>query len=221
MRKKRGFLSCLAFNWKRYDELMEFFRRAPGRPTKLGILSASFHPPTRAHLGLASSALGLVDEVVFVLPKRFPHKEYESVSLRQRLEMVLTAAAGNQRFSVAVTGGGLFIDIARECRQEYGREAELWFLCGRDAAERIVNWDYGVPGAFQKQLEEYGLLVAERGGPYDPPAALSGRIRPLPLDGDYKRVSATTVRESIEQGKDWTHLVPEPIVGQVRSLYGG
>ncbi len=199
---------------------MEFFRRAEGSPSKLGVLAGAFHPPTQAHLALARAALDNVDEVVFVLPRRFPHKRYEKVGLEDRLRLVLAATAGEPRFSVAVSEGGLFIEIARECKQAYGPGVDVWFLCGRDAAERIVNWDYGEPGAFARQLETYGLLVAPRGGPYEPPVEYRNRIHPLTVPGGYDEVSSTAVREAIRAGRPWEHLVPETIVPEVRRLYG-
>ena len=35
-----------------------------------------------------TAALGHVDEVVFVIPRAFPHKPFEGASLEQRLEML-------------------------------------------------------------------------------------------------------------------------------------
>lgn len=200
---------------------MELFRRAAGRPSRLGVFPAAFHPPTRAHLALARAALGQVDEVLFVLPRRFPHKEYETVRFEERLELVLAATADEPRFSVAASDGGLFIEIARECRIVYGDRVELWFLCGRDAAERIVNWDYGEPGAFRRQLEELGLLVADRESPYEPPSGLRHRIRRLRIEAGHDDVSATRVREGIQRGGDWRDLVPSSIADRVEQLYGG
>jgi len=200
---------------------MEFFRRAAGNPSRIGVFPAAFHPPTRAHLAVAQAALGEVDEVLFVLPQRFPHKKYETVRFEDRLELILTATAEERRFSVAASDGGLFIEIARECRAAYGDRVELWFLCGRDAAERIVNWDYGDPGAFRRQLEEFGLLVADREGPYEPPPGLRHRIRRLRIDAGYNDVSATRVREGIQHGGNWRDLVPPSIADRVGQLYGG
>src|SRR5579863_363849 len=51
---------------------LEFFRRAAGEPHSLGVLPAAFNPPTRAHLALARAALGIVEEVLLVLPREFP-----------------------------------------------------------------------------------------------------------------------------------------------------
>jgi nicotinic acid mononucleotide adenylyltransferase len=136
-------------------------------PAKLAILAGAFNPPTRAHLGVADAALAVVDEVLFALPRAFPHKEYKDREFETRLEWLRAALAGYPRFSLAVTEGGLFIEIAREARAVYGTSTELFLLCGRDVAERIVGWDYGEGDGIQKQLEAFELLVASRGGVYE------------------------------------------------------
>jgi nicotinate-nucleotide adenylyltransferase len=198
---------------------MEFFRRAGGHPKRLAILSGTFNPPTRAHLALARAALEQADEVLFVLPRTFPHKPYEGASFEERVQMLLDAAAGEPRYSIAATDAGLFIDIARECRPEYGTDAALQFLCGADAAERIVCWDYGTPGAFLQMLGEFELLVACRGRDYEPPVEMRGRIHSLALDEDYGAVSATEVRKRIGSGGEWEHLVPKEITPIAERIY--
>ena len=85
---------------------------------------------------------------MFVLPRQFPHKTYSGASFEQRKELLSLALAAHPRFSAAVSENGLFVEIADECRECYGADVQLSFLCGRDAAERIVNWDYGRPEAF-------------------------------------------------------------------------
>ena len=198
---------------------MEFLQKSLALARRIGILPGSFHPVTNAHLALAEAALEQLDEVLLVMPRELPHKAYEGVGLLDRLEMVRRSVAGHPRLSVAISDGGLFIDIARECRAHFGFDCELWFLCGRDAAERIVNWDYGAEGRFAEQLDEFGLLVAERGGRYDPPEEYGQRIRPLELGCDWNQVSATEIRDRIRDGREWDHLVPAPIVADVRRLY--
>jgi len=200
---------------------MEFFRKAPGDPSRLGILPGTFNPITIAHVGLARAALGAVDEVVFVLPRRFPHKPYEGASFEDRIAMLAEALAGESRFSIAASGGtGLFCEIAAECRAAYGPGTRLLVLCGRDAAERIVNWDYGETGAIRRMLGEFGLLVAARGGEYVPPPELRSAVLPLPLAGAYESVSATEVRRRIAAGEDWETLVPPPVRERVRRVFG-
>jgi nicotinate (nicotinamide) nucleotide adenylyltransferase len=197
---------------------MEFFRRAVTRPARLGVLPGTFNPPTRAHLALAQAALLEVDEVLFVLPRVFPHKNYAGATFEQRIEM-LRAALADPRCSIAAASRGLFIDIARECRQVYGELERLAFICGRDAAERIVNWDYGTPAAFTEMLETFELLVAARQGEYLPPRHMRRRIHRLRLPRDWSNVSATEIRKRIARGESWEHLVPEAIVGLAREIY--
>ncbi len=200
---------------------MDFFRRATAKPRRLAVLPGTFNPPTRAHLALAHAALACVDEVLFVLPRAFPHKSYTGASFEDRVRMLAAAVADEPRFSIASSDGGLFIEIARQCRESYGPGIEVLILCGRDAAERAANWDYGPHGSFHDQLGEYGLLVAPRDGSYAPPAELESRIQTLaPVEG-CDEVSATGVRERIRRGEPWEHMVPRPVVEMVRKIYQG
>src|SRR5437899_2847829 len=104
---------------------MEFFRRAAGQPNRLGVFPGTFNPVTVAHVALAHAALKLVDEVVFVLPRVFPHKIWSGASFDERLELLQRASQEQERFSIAATTRGLFIDIAAECRQDYGESTRL------------------------------------------------------------------------------------------------
>lgn len=186
-------------------------------PRRLAILAGSFNPPTRAHLALAEAALTFADEVLFVLPKIFPHKEYVGASLDQRLRMLRTATAANRNWSIGISDQGLFIEIANEAKPHFPN-SELWFVCGRDAAERIAGWDYGKPAAFAKMLEAFGLLVARRQGEYVPPPELAERIKPLAF-GSYDEHSSTEVRERIGRGGPWRHLVPQSIAHEIEKIY--
>ncbi|MGI8992308.1 MAG: nicotinate-nicotinamide nucleotide adenylyltransferase [Bryobacteraceae bacterium] len=198
---------------------IEFFRRASGNPGRLGILSGAFNPPTRAHLALAQSGLSAVDEVLFVLPRVFPHKNFDGPGFEDRVKMLLACTAGEPRFSVGAAKGGLYVEIVRECRGPYGSRTEIAALCGRDAAERMVTWDYGHPDAARSMLEEFEMLVASRHGSYEPPVELRHRIRNLPIDPGCSAISATEVRARIRRGDPWRPLVPESIAELVRELY--
>src|SRR5260370_441597 len=160
---------------------MEFYFRATGNPARLAILPGAFNPPTRAHLAIAEAALSVADEVLFVLPREFPHKEYSGAAFDTRVAWLQAALAGNPRFSLAAAERGLFIDIAREAGADYGQATELFILCGRDAAERIVNWDYGPAEGIREQLEVFPLLVASRGGAYEPPPEIRDRAPSISL----------------------------------------
>lgn len=178
---------------------------------RLGILPGAFNPVTRAHVALAQAARGVVDEVVCVIPREYPHKEIHGATLDQRLEMLRRAG-----LSAVLTQSGLFIDIARELRRD---STELFFICGADAAERIIFWDYGEPHAIDRILGEFSLLVARRDAHFQPPTRLAKHIQTLHLDPGFEDISSTGVRQSIAAGEPWRHLVPEPIVEMVKTIY--
>jgi cytidyltransferase-like protein len=178
---------------------------------KLGILAGAFNPLTRAHLALAEAAAQHVDEVICAVPRAYPHKEFHGAALEDRVEMLRAAGC-----RAAVTEKGLFIDIARQLREP---DTEIFFICGRDAAERIIGWDYGEAGAIERMMDEFALLVADRDGTYRPPPHLSHRVHSLQLPRDYSDVSSTEVRRRIGAGEPWEHLVPEAIAGRVRAIY--
>jgi len=197
---------------------LDFVRTTPGQPRTLGILAGSFNPPTVAHLELARAASKFVDTLIFVVPRAFPHKDYSGATLDQRIEMLESAGLAIP-YAIAVTSQGLFVDIARECREHFGPKARLSFVCGRDAAERILNWDYGRPGVVEEMLGEFELLVAPRGGHFAPPEEYRNRIHALDMESGHEEVSSTEVRERIARGEPWEHLVPERIRERVREIY--
>jgi nicotinate-nucleotide adenylyltransferase len=199
---------------------MQFFQRAAGRAGRLGVLPGTFNPPTVAHLALARAALRAVDEVLFVLPRALPHKEFSGASFADRAAMLTAAVAGEHRFSAAAADGGLFLEIADECRPQYPAGARLTFLCGRDAAERIMGWNYGREGVLSGMLADFNLLVAARGGEYLPPEEFRGAVDALPLEPRFEDVSATDIRRRIACGEPWEHLVPAPVRAQALRIYG-
>jgi nicotinate (nicotinamide) nucleotide adenylyltransferase len=196
---------------------MDFFRRATGRPSRLGVLPGSFNPVTVAHLALAHAALQHVDEVVLVLPRVFPHKDFQGASFADRVELLLTATAETPAFSIATAEGGLFLEIARECRDAYTGGVQLSFLCGRDAAERILGWDYGRPDAVAGMFREFDLLVSARNGAFAPPPEYAKAAKAIEIGCD--GVSATEVRQRIARGEPWDDLVPPAIRERVRDIY--
>src|SRR4051812_2779410 len=110
---------------------MELITPIDVSPQRLGILAGSFNPPTVAHLALAEAALRRLDAVLLVLPGQLPHKEWQGATPEQRVGMLSLLA--HQRLGVAVSRGGLYIDMVREAREHFPG-AEMSVVCGRDAA---------------------------------------------------------------------------------------
>ncbi|MEJ7608067.1 MAG: hypothetical protein WKF37_17815 [Bryobacteraceae bacterium] len=183
----------------------------------VAILPGGFNPPTRAHVALAESALARVDAVLFVLPRTFPHKSYEGAGFEHRLALLERLAASNPRFGVAVSHGGLYVEIVRETKAALPQSI-VYALCGRDAAERIISWDYGIPNAIEGMLREFRLLVAARQGEYQPPDRLRHAVENLPFD-NYDECSSSAVREEIERQLEWRHLAPSELHQEIERIY--
>jgi nicotinate-nucleotide adenylyltransferase len=179
----------------------------------VGVLAGAFNPVTRAHVELARAARPRVDEIVAVVPREFPHKHLHGATVEQRVEMIRLAGFADR---IEIARGGLLIDIARELRRS---DEELAFICGADAAERVITWNYGESGAIETMLEEFSLLVAPRACAFRPPDRLRHRIQSLEVPARFEQVSSTEVRRRIAAGVEWEDLVPEPILEMVRSLY--
>jgi nicotinic acid mononucleotide adenylyltransferase len=171
-----------------------------------------------AHVALAAASRAHVDEVLYVVPQTFPHKEYFGATLEQRIELLESLESPIPR-SIASTEQGLLIDIAAECRMEFGAATQLYFLCGRDAAERVLTWDYGRAGVVDEMLNQFQLLVASRKGDFVAPSEFQHRVHPLAIEAGHDQVSSTEVRERIRRGEPWDRLVPESIVERVRQIY--
>lgn len=196
---------------------MKVAYKAACQARSIAILAGTFNPPTKAHVALADAALEVVDEVLLAIPRSFPHKQFEGATLDQRLQMLERIARAQTQLSVAVADGGLFAEIAREARAFYPG-ADIHLLCGRDAAERILEWDYGQEGFAEAMLREFRLLVAPRFGAYRPPERFARAIRTL-TPGDFDFCSSTRLREAIRAGDDWVAMVPEPIVEMIPEIY--
>jgi nicotinate-nucleotide adenylyltransferase len=199
---------------------LELIYGGRGNPRSVAVFPGAWNPPTVAHLEIARAALARVDEVIWVLPRAFPHKGFEGAGFEDRRRMLVQLAESEPGFSAALSGGGLYAEIAAEAREFFGKTTEIALLAGRDAVERMAAWDYGTPGVFDELVKRHRLLVAARQGEYEPAARHSGRIVTLTMASDWNEVSSSEVRRRMESGENWRELVPPAIADMVRNLYG-
>ncbi|HXJ42636.1 MAG TPA: hypothetical protein VNH18_25370, partial [Bryobacteraceae bacterium] len=200
---------------------LSFEHRAGGSPGRVAIFPGAWNPPTVAHVAIARAALKWADEVVWMLPRTFPHKSFDGAAFEARREMLRSLAALEGGFSAAISDANLHFRMAAEAREAYGSGPEIGIISGRDAAERIATWDYGEPGVFERMLAEYPLLIAARRGEYTPDPQHADRILLLNLEQSFDEVSSTEIRKRVAEGGEWRHLVPEILIPQVASIYGG
>jgi nicotinic acid mononucleotide adenylyltransferase len=152
-----------------------------------------------------------LDQVVLVLPQTLPHKGFEGANFEQRVSLLKAAANRRPGWAAASARGGLFKDIAAEFRQICGPAVEIFLLCGRDAATRVVAWDYGPGPSIVEQLREFRIVVASRRGEYEPPPEISSRILSVDLDEELQKLSSSEVRDALASGRPWRHMVPPAV----------
>jgi nicotinate-nucleotide adenylyltransferase len=198
---------------------LEFLYRAARNPARVALFPGTWNPPTVAHVGIARVARNHADEVIWVLPRIFPHKDFEGAGFEARRGMLETLARQHEGFAAAVSDGGLYIEIAREARDYFGPETEIALVLGRDAAERIAAWDYGAPDVFDEFVRGYKLLVAARRGEYEPARHHREFISTLPMESSWDAVSSSEVRRRISTRDNWRELVPPAIAGMVQDAY--
>jgi nicotinic acid mononucleotide adenylyltransferase len=142
---------------------MDLVSRPHPSSRRVALLSAAWNPPTRAHLALARAALAHAGEVLLTLPRAFPHKEFADTSFETRLHWLRQLAAAHPGLGVAVAESELFLALARALRLADPSIGEVFIVCGSDAAERFLAWNYPPPlPLVEEQLREFCLLVAPR-----------------------------------------------------------
>jgi nicotinate-nucleotide adenylyltransferase len=201
----------------------------PSTNGRLGVLGGAYNPITRAHLLLAhySREQAKLDEVIFVLSRALPNKPLVEVSVEQRLEMMRLGSRGIPYISLGVCSHGLFLDIYIALQQIYPQKPEIFFITGRDAAERILTWPYDDPAAaLAKMFASFQLLVFERQGKFKLPGdawvqKYRNRIRPLEIEDNLDTISSTEVRKRVSEGRSITELIPVEVAAFIRehSLY--
>ena len=200
---------------------LEFLYRGAANPARVALFPGAWNPPTVAHVEIARAARAEVDELIWVMPRAFPHKDFEGASFeaRSRMIAILAESGSEPGYSAAISDAGLYAGIADEGRAFFGQDVDIALVCGRDAAERMATWDYGVPGVFDELLRRYRLLVAARQGEYEPAGHHSDRIARLPLEAGWDEVSSSEVRRRIANGEDWRKLAPPVLAAMIEGLY--
>lgn len=199
---------------------MQFLRPPKSATQNLALFAGAFHPPTNAHLALAKQALQAVDEVIFAMPRSFPHKTYEGVTLEQRIAMLLNATDA----ALALFDTNYFFDMAAELHAQRP-DIKVHLLLGEDAAARLLTWDYGLEAAatedyLSRHLHRFPILTTAREDQSRVPDTYRDKLIWLPAPPDAQNVSSTEVRARIAAHQAWRHLVPASIHDQVESLYG-
>jgi nicotinate-nucleotide adenylyltransferase len=192
-------------------------------PRRIGIMGGTFDPIHHGHLVAASEVAGryALDEVVFVPTGQPWQKADERVSpAEDRYLMTVIATASNPRFTVSRVdidrdGPTYTIDTLRDLRRHYGERAELYFITGADALEKILSW---------KDVDEM-FALAHFVGVTRPGFELSADHLPeatvTMVTVPAMTISSTDCRARVAAGQPVWYLVPDGVVQYIakRRLY--
>ncbi|GIJ49715.1 putative nicotinate-nucleotide adenylyltransferase [Virgisporangium aliadipatigenens] len=190
---------------------------------RIGIMGGTFDPIHNGHLVAASEVADrfALDEVVFV-PTGVPWQKSDvTVSpAEDRYLMTVIATASNPRFQVSRVdvdreGPTYTVDTLRDLRRAYGADAELFFITGADALEKILSW---------KDAAQM-FTLARFVGVTRPGFELTDDHLPADtvslVEVPAMAISSTACRDRVAAGKPVWYLVPDGVVQYIakRGLY--
>jgi nicotinic acid mononucleotide adenylyltransferase len=204
----------------------------------LGVLPASFNPPTSAHEALVREAGALVafDEILLIVDQQAMDKERMGAPLEDRLLMLLALYGDDARISVGISNRGLFLEKVEAMRRVYAREdTEIYFIVGYDTIVRVLDAKYYADRnkALHALFAQARFLVANRGGGderglrelfgIEENRPFAAQVLPLVLPPALTRISSTLVRRYLAEGKSIEGLVPPRLEKflQKKGFYSG
>ncbi|MBI4223847.1 MAG: nicotinate (nicotinamide) nucleotide adenylyltransferase, partial [Deltaproteobacteria bacterium] len=163
---------------------------------RVGLLGGSFNPPHRGHVGMAEWVLseGKVDQVWVIPCWRHPFaKRLEAFAHRYQMCCLAFQSLGPkvQVLDVEKKLGNesfTYRTVAHLKKENPGKR--FYLLLGADTAREMDSWDRA-----EELKKEVGVVVIPRG-----PSS------PVP------NVSATAVREHLEEGKGLEGLLPKSVM---------
>jgi nicotinate-nucleotide adenylyltransferase len=197
----------------------------------IGILGGTFNPIHTGHLILANEArtkLGL-QEVLFVPAGEPWLKEDRDITTAvHRVEMVRRAIADNHYFRLCTLeverpGPSYTVDTLTVLQEQWGGEASLFFILGRDTLDELPLWKE------PKKLVQLCRLVVvprpvlnkvEGSGSKDLKhleKAIPGLLdNVIQLDTPVIGISSTEIRQRLAQGLPIRYLVPAEVEKYIR-----
>ena len=199
-------------------------------PRRIGVMGGTFDPIHNGHLVAGSEVadrFGL--DLVIYVPTGHPWQKRDKrvTAAEDRYLMTVIATASNPLFLVSRVdidrpGATYTVDTLKDIQRRYP-EAELFFITGADALERIVTWKHwedvfnlahcvGVtrPGY---NLEDAGEALRSQ--------VDSDRLSLVNIPA--MAISSTDIRERAQDGRSVWYLVPDGVVQYIAktALYRG
>jgi nicotinic acid mononucleotide adenylyltransferase len=191
----------------------------------LGVLPASFNPPTSAHedLVMETGKVVVFDEILLILDQRAMDKELIDAPLEDRLLMLLVLFGDDPRISLGIANQGLFLDKVEALHQVYSQDTQIYFIVGYDTIVRVIDPIYynERDEALHALFSQARFLVANRGDRderdltelfgCEENRSFAAQIIPLVLSPDVARISSSEVRARLAEGRSIKGLVPSAL----------
>lgn len=208
------------------SSIIKIIKRATRRVREtgglLGVLPASFNPPTSAHEALITEAGKVVafDEILLVLDQRAMDKELIDAPLEDRLLMLLILFGDDPLISLGIATQGLFLDKVEALHQVYPQDTQIYFIVGYDTIVRVLDPIYYKERdeALHALFSQARFLVANRGDRDEQDLKeLFGReenhpfaaqVMPFDLPPAVSRISSSDIRSRLAEGKAVQGFVP-------------
>jgi nicotinate-nucleotide adenylyltransferase len=180
-------------------------------------MGGTFDPIHHGHLVAAEEALWQfrLDAVVFVPTGQPWMKEERKVTAAEhRFLMTVIATSSNPRFTVSRVdiereGPTYTRDTLRAIKDEYGAEADLFFITGADAVLEIFQWKD------PKEILELAHVIAATRPGYDIARFEAETPTSHPnisvMDVPALAISSTEIRRRVQEGTSIRYLVPEAV----------
>ena len=192
----------------------------------LGILPASFNPPTMAHLALIRAARkqAHLDEILVLLDLQAMDKRLLGATWEERITMLEILFRRDPRISIGLANRGLFLDKIELLRSLYPASTRFTFIVGFDTILRVMDKNYyrDKKKSLDELFSQSRFLVANRGAQEKEDfenlfgkrenGRYKSRVSFFTLPEKYRFLSSSFVRGRIRDGKGVRKLVPAPIL---------
>ena len=194
---------------------------------RVGIIGGTFDPVHYAHLAIAEEvyhALKLA-RVLFVPAGQPPHKPEQRITPTQhRVAMLKLAISSNPHFSLSLVdaqraGPSYTVDTLRLLRDEWGPNAELYFVIGGDSLKDLSTWHD--PAGILAQATIVALMRPGHADVGEEREKLAARLpgieqRLITLEGPRMDISSTELRQRAAEGRPIRYQTPDAVEDYIR-----
>lgn len=183
---------------------------------KIGLFFGSFNPIHMGHMIIANIMAENTDlkKVWFVVSPQNPFKPSKGLLHEfDRYDMVKAAIADNYKLEVSDVEFNLpkpsYTIHTLAYLTEKHPDKQFKLIIGEDNLEGFIRWKN-----YQQILEQHGLYVYPR--PHAQPSELKSHPNVTIVQAPLLDISATYIRQCVQNKKSIRYLVPEPVENMIR-----